>query len=69
MEIVGVEIDEKITELSERYFDVPEDVHTVNYDGRAYLRATDECYDVIMVDAYQDITIPFQMSSVEFLRW
>ena len=23
-------------------------------------------YDVIMVDAYQDITIPFQMSSVEF---
>lgn len=66
MEIVGVEIDEKITELSERYFDVPEDVHTVNYDGRAYLRATDECYDVIMVDAYQDITIPFQMSSIEF---
>ena len=25
-----------------------------------------EKYDVIMVDAYQDITIPFQMSSVEF---
>ena len=23
-------------------------------------------YDVIMVDAYQDITIPFQMSTVEF---
>ena len=23
-------------------------------------------YDIIMVDAYQDITIPFQMSSVEF---
>ncbi len=34
-------------------------------DGRAYL--TDSgMYDVIMVDAYQDITIPFQMSSVEF---
>jgi spermidine synthase len=26
----------------------------------------DQCYDVIMVDAYQDITIPFQMSTVEF---
>ena len=29
-------------------------------------------YDVIMVDAYQDITIPFQMSSVEFftlVKW
>ena len=36
------------------------------YDGRAYLNAVDGRYDVIMVDAYQDITIPFQMSSVEF---
>ena len=26
----------------------------------------DQKYDVILVDAYQDITIPFQMSSVEF---
>lgn len=66
MDIVGVEIDEKITDLSERYFDLPQNVRTVNYDGRAYLQATDERYDIIMVDAYQDITIPFQMSSVEF---
>ena len=36
------------------------------YDGRAFLAACDKKYDVIMVDAYQDITIPFQMSSVEF---
>ena len=35
-------------------------------DGRSYLAASDKTYDVIMVDAYQDITIPFQMSSVEF---
>ena len=30
------------------------------------LAAADRSYDVIMVDAYQDITIPFQMSSLEF---
>ena len=36
------------------------------YDGRAYLYGTDSQYDIIMVDAYQDITIPFQMSSQEF---
>ena len=30
--------------------------------------AIDKKYDVIMVDAYQDITIPFQMSSAEFFR-
>ena len=35
-------------------------------DGRAYLTASQEQFDVIMVDAYQDITIPFQLSSVEF---
>ncbi|MGN0193673.1 MAG: spermidine synthase [Pseudoramibacter sp.] len=38
------------------------------YDGRAYLNASRQKYDVIMVDAYQDITIPFQMSSKEFFQ-
>lgn len=66
MVIEGVEIDEKITDLAIKYFDLPEDVKVTTYDGRAYLNAIDKKYDVIMVDAYQDITIPFQMSSVEF---
>ena len=66
MNIEGVEIDEKITELSREYFSLPEDVKVTTYDGRAFLQAVDTTYDVIMVDAYQDITIPFQMSSVEF---
>lgn len=62
----GVEIDEKITELARSYFALPPDIKVADYDGRAYLQATGHKYDVIMVDAYQDITIPFQMSSVEF---
>ena len=66
MEIEGVEIDEKITALSREYFHLPEDVPVTTYDGRAFLNAVEEKYDVIMVDAYQDITIPFQMSSTEF---
>ncbi|MDE6312494.1 MAG: fused MFS/spermidine synthase [Lachnospiraceae bacterium] len=66
MEMEGVEIDEKITGLAREYFFLPEDVKVTTYDGRAFLNAVDETYDVIMVDAYQDITIPFQMSSVEF---
>ena len=66
MQIEGVEIDDKITELSREYFYLPEDVPVTTYDGRAFLNALDQKYDVIMVDAYQDITIPFQMSSVEF---
>lgn len=68
MEIEGVEIDEKITALAGTYFDCPPEAVTVTYDGRAYLAAADRQYDVIMVDAYQDITIPFQMSSAEFFE-
>lgn len=68
MEIEGVEIDEKITALAGTYFDCPPEAKTVTYDGRAYLGAADRQYDVIMVDAYQDITIPFQMSSKEFFE-
>ena len=66
VKIDGVEIDQKITDLAIKYFELPKDVKVTTYDGRAYLNAIDEKYDVIMVDAYQDITIPFQMSSVEF---
>ena len=66
MSIEGVEIDDRITELARTYFELPEEVPVTTYDGRAYLNVIDKRYDVIMVDAYQDITIPFQMSSVEF---
>ncbi len=66
MHIEGVEIDGKITDLAREYFAMPEELPVTTYDGRAYLNAIDRQYDVIMVDAYQDITIPFQMSSVEF---
>lgn len=64
--VEGVEIDGKITELAEEYFHLPDSVQVTTYDGRAFLQAVEQKYDVIMVDAYQDITIPFQMSSVEF---
>ena len=63
--IEGVEIDRKIIDLTYRYFDLDPAVRVTEYDGRAYLQNAG-IYDVIMVDAYQDITIPFQMSTVEF---
>ena len=66
-EIEGVEIDRKIIDLTYDYFGLDPSVKVVEYDGRAYLENAG-IYDVIMVDAYQDITIPFQMSTVEFFR-
>ncbi len=66
MSYEGVEIDQDITDLAVEYFHLSEDVPVYTYDGRAFLNAIDETYDIIMVDAYQDITIPFQMSTIEF---
>ncbi len=64
--VEGVEIDEKITKLARSYFALSDEIPVHTYDGRAFLNVSKRRYDVIMVDAYQDITIPFQMSSTEF---
>ncbi|MFV0529779.1 MAG: spermidine synthase [Lachnospiraceae bacterium] len=64
--IEGVEIDKKIVDLAYEYFDLDKSVQVTVGDARAYLTASEKKYDVIMVDAYQDITIPFQMSTIEF---
>ena len=66
--IEGVEIDRKIIDLAYSRFGLDandKNINVVEFDGRAYLRGAGK-YDVIMVDAYRDITIPFQMSSIEF---
>lgn len=64
----AVEIDPKIVDLSKKYFNLKEDEATIyETDGRTFL--TDkQCgmYDVIMVDAYHDITVPFHMATKEF---
>ncbi len=67
--IEGVEIDKKILDLAYSRFGLPKDarIECIEFDGRAYLRNVGK-YDVIMVDAYRDITIPFQMSSKEFFE-
>ncbi len=64
----AVEIDPKIVDLSKEYFDSKEDEATVyETDGRTFL-SDKRCgtYDVIMIDAYHDITIPFHMATKEF---
>lgn len=67
--VEGVEIDEKIADLAKSRFSMPDAVDVTVGDGRSFLDSNpQEQYDVILVDAYQDITIPFQMSSVEFFE-
>ena len=66
LKIDGVEIDSKVIDLAHKYFSLPEEVNTYAEDGRAFINLSKDKYDVIMVDAYRDISVPFQMASLEF---
>jgi spermidine synthase len=65
-----VEIDPVVVDVAKEYFDVEEsarlNVHVG--DGRRYLRQTNETYDLIVLDAYRKDKVPFQMTTVEFMR-
>jgi spermidine synthase len=64
----AVEIDQKIVDLSKKYFNLKDDEANIYItDGRTFL-SDKQCgmYDVIMVDAYHDITVPFHMATKEF---
>ena len=65
---VGVELDAKIVATARAYFKLtPAACQVVVGDGRSYLQQhRDETYDLIMVDAYQDVSVPFHMASKEF---
>lgn len=66
----AVEIDEKIAWLAGEYFNLKEDEATIYInDGRSFFSTPDAgLYDIILADAYQDITVPFHMSTIEFFR-
>lgn len=66
--IDGVDIDPKIIEIAKKNFDLTaQDANVYIDDGRAFLLSkTAKKYDLIMIDAYHDISIPFHMASCEF---
>lgn len=66
----SVEIDEKIAWLAGEYFNLKEDEANIYInDGRSFLETENAgLYDIILADAYQDITVPFHMSTVEFFQ-
>jgi spermidine synthase len=65
-----VEIDPAVVDAAKRYFDVEEserlNIHVG--DGRQYLRETNRTYDLIVLDAYRKDKVPFQLTTVEFMR-
>lgn len=68
-EVDGVEIDAKLTELGERYFDLRNaNLEVFHEDARPWLEDSEGRYDVIMVDAYRQPYIPFYLATREFFE-
>lgn len=66
-----VEIDPKMTELAQEYFNL--DINNPNLtiyheDGRRFLNTSNNKYDCILVDAFKGLNVPFQLTTVEALE-
>ena len=65
-DITAVEIDQKIIDLSYKYFKMNKEVKVICDDGRNYIARDTNKYDIILVDAYSSISAPFHMTTTEF---
>ena len=65
----GVEIDEDLSEIGRRWFDMDNPrLRLFHEDARPFLRRIDTRYDVISVDAYRQPYIPFYLATKEFFE-
>jgi len=70
MTVDVAEIDPVVVRTAEEQFGVEESanlrIHTVG--GRQFLQETNRTYDLIVLDAYKRDKVPFQLTTVEFMR-
>ena len=65
-----VELDPKVIDAADRYFGIPDSPRMNVYrgGGRQYLESTNRTYDVIVLDAYRKDSVPFELTTVEFMQ-
>ena len=70
VQVDGVEIDPKVTEVGRRFMGLGDNpnLRVIAADGRPYLQQTHERYDAILVDAYRQPYIPFYLATEEFFK-
>ena len=70
VDVDGVEIDPAVTDAGFRYFGLGDNprLRAHDADARPFLRATDERYDLVYVDAYHQPYVPFYLATREFFR-
>jgi spermidine synthase len=65
----SVEIDPVVVDVARKYFWLEEDERSQVFveDARRYVQSSDETYDVVIVDAYYSDSLPFHLTTQEFL--
>ena len=68
VQIDVVELDPGVIEAGKKYFGLQETdrIHFIESDGRVYLTRHNELYDLILVDAFRELGIPFHLLTKEF---
>ncbi|MBC8204335.1 MAG: fused MFS/spermidine synthase [FCB group bacterium] len=69
MQIDVVEIDPMVAEAAKKYFYFKEDSRCKLsiLDGRVFIKRSENKYDIIVLDAYNSDSIPFHLTTKEFL--
>jgi MFS family permease len=67
--ITGIELDPVVIEVADRFFDLDRShLETIAADGRTWLRASDREFDLIILDAYRQPSIPDHLATVEYFE-
>lgn len=63
-----VEVDPGVISVARQYFGVRETdrLHIIESDGRVYLARHNALYDLILLDAYRELGVPFHLLTKEF---
>ena len=66
----GVEIDPKVAEAGSKYFSLKLDNRTNIFidDGRRYVKSTQRKYDIVVLDVFRGRSVPFHLTSIEFVK-
>jgi spermidine synthase len=68
LQIDVVELDPGVVTAAKKYFGLQDTdkVHIIEGDGRVYLNRHKEPYDLILLDAYRQLGVPFHLLTKEF---
>lgn len=67
-EIDVVEIDPRLVDIAREHFfyDDPPNINIIIRDARTYLNQTEKSYDIVLVDVYSDVQVPFTFMTREY---